>query len=155
MAEVDKLTIPLEKLCFIIGKSQQFDGKDVLTDSGNSSNATDDGMRSVLEDDGNDPVYTELIPARLNTDPRPIAFSDCGDRVWVLDEPDPGRFAGFEDVVIAFPDPGVQHVLPQIAPDILHWVQFGTVGWQRQRADILGLFQPVTFLIPNGLNPDS
>jgi hypothetical protein len=60
MAEVDRLTIPLKKLCFIIDKARQFDGKDVLTDPGDSSNATDDGIRSVLEDHGNDPVYTEL-----------------------------------------------------------------------------------------------
>jgi len=60
MVEVDRLTIPLEKLCFIIDKARQFDGKDVLTDPGDSSNATDDGMRSVLEDHGNNPVYTEL-----------------------------------------------------------------------------------------------
>jgi hypothetical protein len=60
MAEVDRLTIPLKKLCFIIDNARQFDGKDVLTDPGDSSNATDDGIRSVLEDHGNDPVYTEL-----------------------------------------------------------------------------------------------
>lgn len=60
MLNVDKLTIPLEKLCFIIDKARQFDAKDVLTDPDDSSNATDDGMRSVLEDHANDPVYTEL-----------------------------------------------------------------------------------------------
>jgi hypothetical protein len=70
MADVDKLTIPLEKLCFIIDKARQFDGKDVLTDPGDSSNASDDGMRSVLEDHSNDPVYAELTSAiwALNED---------------------------------------------------------------------------------------
>ncbi len=60
MTDADKLTIPLEKLCFFIGKARQFDGKDVLTDPGDSSNATDDGMREVLEDHVDDPVYLEL-----------------------------------------------------------------------------------------------
>ena len=68
--DVDKLTIPLEKLCFIIDKARQFDAKDGLTDPGDSSNATDDGMRSVLEDHRNDPVYVELKSAiwALNED---------------------------------------------------------------------------------------
>lgn len=70
MNEVDRLTIPLEKLCFIIDKARQFDAKDVLTDPGDSSNATDDGMLSVLEDHGNDPVYAELrsVIQTLNED---------------------------------------------------------------------------------------
>lgn len=63
MAKVDKLTIPLEKICFIIAKARQFDGKDVLTDPGDSSNATDDDMREVLEDHADDPVFTELTSA--------------------------------------------------------------------------------------------
>ena len=70
MHDVDKLAIPLEKLCFIIDKARQFDAKDGLTDPGDSSNATDDGMRSVLEDHRNDPVYVELKSAiwALNED---------------------------------------------------------------------------------------
>ena len=70
MTEADKLSIPLEKLCFIIDKARQFDAKDVLTDPGDSSNATDDRMRSVLEDHSDDPVYSELKSAiwALNED---------------------------------------------------------------------------------------
>jgi hypothetical protein len=60
MIDVEKLTIPLEKLCFIIEKSRQFGAKDVLTDPDDSSNATDDGMHSVFEDHSNDPVDAEL-----------------------------------------------------------------------------------------------
>jgi hypothetical protein len=60
MPDTDKLTISLEKLCFIITKARQFDGKDMLTDPGDSSNATDDGMREVLEDHASDPVHAEL-----------------------------------------------------------------------------------------------
>jgi hypothetical protein len=70
MAKVPTLSIPLEKLCFIIAKARQFDGKDVLTDPDDSSNATDDDMRSVLEDHSNDPVYAELtsVISDLNDD---------------------------------------------------------------------------------------
>jgi hypothetical protein len=60
MPDTDSLTIPLETICFIIARARQFDGKDTLTDPGDSSNATDDGMRSVLEDHADDPVATEL-----------------------------------------------------------------------------------------------
>lgn len=64
------LAIPLEKICFIIGKLHQFDAKDVLTDPGSSSNASDDDMRSVLEDHATDPVRLELtnIISDMNED---------------------------------------------------------------------------------------
>ena len=55
------LSISPEKLCFIIAKAREFDVKDVVTDPGNSSNATDDAMLSVLEDHPDDPVMQELI----------------------------------------------------------------------------------------------
>ena len=54
------LSISLDKLQFVIAKAREFDVKDVVTDPGDSSNATDDGMRSVLEDHSNDPVVQEL-----------------------------------------------------------------------------------------------
>ncbi|MDT3684977.1 MAG: DUF3775 domain-containing protein [Pseudorhodoplanes sp.] len=54
------LTISPEKVCFIIVKAREFDAKDVATDEGSSSNASDDAMISVLEDRGDDPVYEEL-----------------------------------------------------------------------------------------------
>lgn len=54
------LTISPEKLCFIIVKARAFDAKDVVTDPGDASNASDDGMRSVLEDNADDPVGEEL-----------------------------------------------------------------------------------------------
>ena len=55
------LSISPEKLCFIIAKAREFDVKDVVTDPGDSSNATDDAMLSVLEDHPDDPVMQELI----------------------------------------------------------------------------------------------
>jgi hypothetical protein len=54
------LSISPEKLGFIIAKAREFDVKDVVTDPGDSSNATDDGMISVLEDHADDPVVQEL-----------------------------------------------------------------------------------------------
>ncbi|MEP9349364.1 DUF3775 domain-containing protein [Xanthobacter sp. KR7-225] len=61
MAEAPDLSISPEKVCFIIVKARAFEAKDVLTDPGDSSNASDDGMRAVLEDHGDDPVRRELV----------------------------------------------------------------------------------------------
>lgn len=55
-----ELSISAEKLGFLIAKARQFDVKDVVTDPGDSSNATDDGMLSVLEDHRDDPVVREF-----------------------------------------------------------------------------------------------
>ena len=54
------LSIPVDKLCFIIAKAREFDVKDVVTDPDSASNATDDGMVSVLEDHRDDPVVQEI-----------------------------------------------------------------------------------------------
>ncbi|MBI4276158.1 MAG: DUF3775 domain-containing protein [Rhizobiales bacterium] len=54
------LSISPEKVCFIIVKAREFDVKDVVTDPDSGSNAIDDGMLSVLEDHGDDPVFQEL-----------------------------------------------------------------------------------------------
>lgn len=56
-----ELSIPREKLCFIAVKAREFDAKDVVTDPGDGSNPSDDGMVSVLEDHRSDPVVRELI----------------------------------------------------------------------------------------------
>jgi hypothetical protein len=57
------LSISAEKLCFLIVKAREFGAKDVLTDPDGASNATDDGMASVLEDHGDDPVVQEITSA--------------------------------------------------------------------------------------------
>ncbi|HEX5998096.1 MAG TPA: DUF3775 domain-containing protein [Hyphomicrobiaceae bacterium] len=54
------LTIPPEKVCFVIFKAREFDAKDAVTDPDDGSNASDDNMISVLEDHGDDPVLQEL-----------------------------------------------------------------------------------------------
>jgi hypothetical protein len=57
---VPSLSISPEKVCFVVVKARAFDAKDVVTDAGDSSNASDDRMISVLEDHANDPVVQEL-----------------------------------------------------------------------------------------------
>ncbi len=57
------LSISPEKVCFIITKAREFDAKDVLTDPDDGSNATDDGMVSVLEDHKDGPVIQEISAA--------------------------------------------------------------------------------------------
>jgi hypothetical protein len=59
-ASAPNLEISPQKVWFFIQKAREFDVKDVVTDEGSSSNATDDGNLSVLEDHGDDPTYTEL-----------------------------------------------------------------------------------------------
>jgi Protein of unknown function (DUF3775) len=58
-----ELAISDDKLYFIIAKAREFDVKDVVTDPGDSSNATDDAMISVLEDHPDDPVVQEIRSA--------------------------------------------------------------------------------------------
>ncbi len=58
-----ELTISPEKVSYIIVKARDFDAKDVVTDPDDSSNATDDGMLSILEDHKDDPVVQEISAA--------------------------------------------------------------------------------------------
>ncbi|HZR72477.1 DUF3775 domain-containing protein [Bradyrhizobium sp.] len=70
MKKIPELAISAEKVAAIIAKARQFDVKDVVTDPDPGSNASDDGMLSVLEDHSDDPVRTELtaIIRGLNAD---------------------------------------------------------------------------------------
>jgi Protein of unknown function (DUF3775) len=54
------LTIPLDKVCWIIIKAREFDVKDARTETDPGSNPSDDSMISVLEDQPDDPVQEEL-----------------------------------------------------------------------------------------------
>ncbi len=60
MTDAWNLTIPLEKVCFIALKARQYDTKDEVTDPDPASNASDDGMRAILENHDDDPVRAEL-----------------------------------------------------------------------------------------------
>jgi hypothetical protein len=54
------LSISPEKVRYIIAEARQFEAKDVVADPDSGSNAADDGMVDVLEDQADDPVYEEL-----------------------------------------------------------------------------------------------
>ena len=55
------LVVGTDKVCFILTKARQFHGKVGITDPESGSNATDDGMVDILEDDADDPVELELV----------------------------------------------------------------------------------------------
>jgi len=55
-----QLTIPVEKVCFLIVKARQYDVKDVVTVPDQASNPSDDRYAMVLADHGNDPVLEEM-----------------------------------------------------------------------------------------------
>jgi hypothetical protein len=59
MDETSTLSISPEKVCYIISKARQFEAKDVVADPESGSNAADDRMVDVLEDQAEDPVYEE------------------------------------------------------------------------------------------------
>src|ERR1700733_9105317 len=61
MSEIPELSIPTEKICSIISMARRFDAKDAVADPDSGSNATDDGMRDVLEDHADDPVRVEFV----------------------------------------------------------------------------------------------
>jgi hypothetical protein len=57
---VPPLLISQEKICFVVAKAREFDVKDVVSDTNSGSNASDDGMISILEDYRDDPTLAEL-----------------------------------------------------------------------------------------------
>jgi len=57
---IPELSISTDKVCFFVLKAREFEAKDVVTEPDPASNATDDGMRAVLEDHRNDATYQEL-----------------------------------------------------------------------------------------------
>jgi hypothetical protein len=57
---IPTLAISPEKVCFVVVKAREFDVKDVVSNSDEGSNASDDAMISVLEDRADDPVGQEL-----------------------------------------------------------------------------------------------
>ena len=55
-----ELAVSAEKVAFLIEKAREFDAKEGTTDPSSGSNATDDNMIDVLEDDANDSVVQEI-----------------------------------------------------------------------------------------------
>ena len=60
MAANPVLTISPEKVSYIILMAREFDAKDALSDPGEGSNAADDKMIGVLEDNPDDATEEEL-----------------------------------------------------------------------------------------------
>ena len=54
------LAISAEDIGFLIVKAREFDVKETNSDPDSGSNATDDNMIDVLEDNGSDPVASEI-----------------------------------------------------------------------------------------------
>jgi Protein of unknown function (DUF3775) len=54
------LAISAEKLAFVIEKAREFDVEEAASDLDFGSNAADDDMIDVIEDNGEDPVVREL-----------------------------------------------------------------------------------------------
>jgi len=55
-----ELTISPDKVAFLIEKAREFDVKEAASDPDSGSNAADDDMIDVLEDNGRDPVVREI-----------------------------------------------------------------------------------------------
>ncbi|MCA1453197.1 DUF3775 domain-containing protein [Bradyrhizobium sp. BRP22] len=55
-----ELSISTDKVGFLIEKAREFDVKEAASDPDSGSNATDDEMVDVLEDNGRDPVEREI-----------------------------------------------------------------------------------------------
>lgn len=63
-----ELDINPEKVVAIIEKARMFDAKEEVSDPDSGSNATDDGMRDILEDFADDPTRQELLALIRNLD---------------------------------------------------------------------------------------
>ena len=59
--EAIDLGIATDKVCHTILKARAYDVKEADADPDSGSNATDDGMADVLEDQPDDPTYRELL----------------------------------------------------------------------------------------------
>jgi hypothetical protein len=57
------LTIPLEKLAYIIAKAREFDVEVPPVDENSGSNPSDDGEWDVLQAGADNPTYQELVDA--------------------------------------------------------------------------------------------
>lgn len=55
-----ELAVSIDKVRFLIEKTREFDVKEANTDPDSGSNAADDTMIDVLEDNGDDPVVREI-----------------------------------------------------------------------------------------------
>jgi hypothetical protein len=65
-----ELSMSTEQVGFLVLKAREFDAKEEVSDPDAGSNATDDGMIDVLEDNADDPVVQEItgLIAALSVD---------------------------------------------------------------------------------------
>ena len=89
-----------------------------------------------------------VIPARLKSDTRPLSAADGAYAFWIVDQEVPSLSAGLDDFVVGVPDPGAKLVLPQVVPDVFHWVQLGTVGRQGKQGEVGWYLQLLASLMP-------
>jgi uncharacterized protein DUF3775 len=67
------LSIPLEKLAYIIVKAREYDAAVAPVDPDSGSNPADDAGRDILEDTRQNPTYQELVGAINSlTDPERV-----------------------------------------------------------------------------------
>lgn len=84
------LTIPLEKLAFIIEKSREFDAECAPVNENEAADGDDDGVAAILDDTASNPTYQELIGSleSLNDDERDeiVALTWLGRGDYTKDE---------------------------------------------------------------------
>jgi hypothetical protein len=66
------LTIPLDKLAFIIEKAREFDAESAPVNENERADGDDEGVEAILEETHSNPTYQELIGSieSLNEDER-------------------------------------------------------------------------------------
>lgn len=68
--------------------------------------------------------------------------------VWLSSEPLPGIAACVDDSIVGLEHAIAELVTSQIGPDVLDWIELGTVGRQVQQGDVVGHAQLVAGLVP-------
>ncbi len=83
------LTIPLDKLAFIIEKAREFDAESAPVNE-NEADGEDDGIAAILDDTASNPTYQELMGSleTLNDDERDevVALTWLGRGDYAKDE---------------------------------------------------------------------
>src|SRR5215203_5427072 len=80
--------------------------------------------------------YARVIPTRLNTDTCPVPGADGADALWVTNEEVPRADTGIDDGLVGVPNQGGQFIAAQEFPDVLHWVELGTISGQIEQGDV-------------------
>ncbi len=88
--DIPQLSLPMDKVGFIILKARAYDAKEGMSDPESGSNPTDDGDADILEDSADDYTRRELMDAirGLNEDEQIelVALAWLGRGTFSLDE---------------------------------------------------------------------